>query len=62
MKTYFLFTFYAYEVKLEDGRFMDSTEISVIDKNYNSALKRVKEIIKKPYYFCKSITEYINKV
>lgn len=57
MKTYLVFVIQAYEVKLEDGRLIDSTEIQLIDTSPIRALKRAKKIIDKPYYRLSMVIE-----
>ncbi len=49
-KTYLVFVIQAYQEKVDTGHLIDACELQLIAKSYDEALRRAKEIIKKPYY------------
>lgn len=48
--TYLVFVIQAYVSRLDTGRLEDVTTLEIIDKDYKSAEKRARKIIKKPFY------------
>ena len=57
MEKQYYFIIYAYDQRLENGNFLNSTTVEVLDINLDSALERVKKLITKPFYYVSSIVE-----
>jgi len=57
-KTYLLFTVQGYETMTPAGGLTDVVSLTVMAKTEAEALKRAKELVKKPNYRVASVTEY----
>lgn len=57
MKTYLIFIIQAYESATDTGQLQDVVTVELIDKSLESALKRVKLLVKKKFYRVSNIIE-----
>lgn len=57
MKKYTVYVIYAYEEKSENGDFLHSVEVQLIDTDKDKALERAKKITGKPFAYLKIIIE-----
>jgi len=57
MKNYLIFIIQAYESATDTGQLQDVVTVELIDTSLDSALKRVKLIIKKKFYRVSNIIE-----
>lgn len=57
MKTHLIFIVQAYQSATDTGQLNDTVTIELIDKTPESALKRAKSLIKKPFYRISNIIE-----
>ena len=58
MKTYLIFHIVGYEKKDQLGNLEDKVVLRLIDSTYESALKRAKKIINKPFWVLGEVVEY----
>ena len=58
MKTYLIFHVVGYDKKDQLGNLEDKVVIRLIDTTYESALKRAKKIIDKPFWILGEVVEY----
>lgn len=59
MKTYLVFHVVGYEKKDQLGNLEDKSVLRLIDISYDSALKRAKKIINKPFWVLGEVVEYV---
>ena len=58
MKSYLLFHIVGYNTKNSELDLTDKVVISLIDKTYESALKRAHEIVSRNFWFLAEVVEY----
>jgi hypothetical protein len=58
MKTYLIFHIVGYDKKDQLGNLEEKAVIRLIDSTYESALKRAKKIIEKPFWLLAEVVEY----
>ena len=58
MKTYLIFHIVGYEKMDQLGNLEEKVVIRLIDETYESALKRAKKIIDKPFWLLAEVVEY----
>ncbi len=57
MNTYLVFIIFAYQQQTEQGQFMESTELQLIAKSPDEAIKKAKKLVNKKFYYLKTIIE-----
>jgi hypothetical protein len=58
MKTYLIFHIVGYTKQDPIGNLEDKVVLRLIDTSYDSALKRAKKIIEKPFWLLAEVVEY----
>lgn len=60
MKTHLIFIIQAYESATDTGQLQDVVTVEVIDKTLESAMNRVKKLVKRKFYRVSNIIEKEN--
>lgn len=60
MKTHFVFVIQSYEAEMPNGNLVGYTELQLIDKNQENAMKRAKKLVKSNFYRLSTIIEKEN--
>ena len=60
MKTHLVFIIQAHQGETPEGRFMDYSELQLIDTSVENAMKRAKKLIDKKFYRLSTVIEKEN--